>query len=156
MSANPRSLQLLSSAPRGRSRAIVVAVVVALMGWASPAFAQSTTDDPSLLSPYGNTGETGAETTPAPSAPEPEEPTATTADPDRGGQLGDEADGGSSPKAAVAGTTASGNDPVVAGSTGRPARLAYTGAEPLLVGMLGAGMLLGAGVLHRRRRLVAD
>ena len=131
--------------PSRRLRRILPVVVasVAFAGAAAPAFAQ---DPP--LSDYDTTSTSSTATpppTPPPAATKEEAP--APAPKDDGGVKGDQAAGQPAPAAAPAAA------PAPAGSTGRPAALAFTGSEPLIVGLLGAMMLMGAGVAYRRRQL---
>lgn len=167
---NPRLPQLSTSAPRPQRFALCAVLLVALAGTASPALAQTTGDDPSILSPYETTPPT--QTTPPPTTPPTQttpptkttppptnttSPTTTSA-PDDDGQEGvqdtQEQPAPNQP-ASQSGVAADQSVSPVAstGSTGRPARLALTGAEPLLIGTLGVAMLLGAGALYRRRQI---
>lgn len=137
--------------PNRRLRRILPVVIasVALVGAASPALAQ---DPP--LSDYNPTTSSSEKTPPPPTTTEKKAPTPVPED--NSGVQGEQADGESQPAPAV--TNAAPVAPAAApaasvGSTGRPARLAFTGAEPLIVGLLGGVMLMGAGLVYRRRQL---
>jgi hypothetical protein len=143
------------------SRHTVVVLLVALlssvggMTLAVVAFGQSGTDPDATvpagdytgttpLSPYATTpATTPASTTPTRTATTPASPTTTN------GKNPERKHGSSTV------TNGSGDLPSRATRNG-PTHLAFTGGEPIYLGLFGVALMLGGLMLHRRRRAATD
>jgi hypothetical protein len=116
------------------------------------AFGQS---DPAPLSPYATTptATTPASTTPASTTPASTTPTKTSTTPSEATTTN-----GANPERKH-GTTVplnNGGPPPSQATRKGPSHLAFTGGEPIYIGLLGAALMVGGLMLHRRRRIATD
>jgi hypothetical protein len=150
------------------SRHTVVVLLVALgvclggMSVAVVAFGQAPSGDPDATVPMGDYTTTTPSTSPTSSYTSPyttTKPTTTTVltTPTDTGQSAPATTHGSKPSRAHGSTTPSGGTTHTLPSTATatrsgPSHLAFTGGEPILVGVAGAGLMLAGLALHRRRQ----
>jgi hypothetical protein len=109
--------------------------------------ATTSTSDTTQLSPYSTTPTTNttpAATTPTKTSTTPSEATTTN---------------GTNPERKHGKTTVPSNNggpPPSRATRKGPSHLAFTGGEPIYVGFLGAALMVGGLMLHRRRRAATD
>lgn len=141
------------------SRHTVVVLLVALgvclagMSLSVVAFGQSTTSDPDATVPTGDyTSTTPAQSTSPYTTTQPKTTTTVVTTPTDTGESAPATTHGTKPKR-VHGSTTPTVTPAVPSRATRsgPTHLAFTGGEPILVGVAGAGLMLGGLALHRRR-----
>lgn len=147
------------------SRHTVVVLLVALgvclggMGVAVVAFGQSTTDNPDATVPTGDyTGTTpGTPTSPYTTTQPKTTTTVVTTPTDTGSSEPATTNSTKPSRTHGSRTTPSGGTTHSAPSTAKatrpgPTHLAFTGGEPIYIGLAGAGLMLAGLALHRRRQ----
>lgn len=146
------------------SRHTVVVLLVALgvclggMSVAVVAFGQSPPGNPDATVPAGDftgTTPTSSYTTPY-TTTQPQSTTVTTTPTDTGGSS-PATTNGSNPTRTHGSTTPGGGTTRTLPSTAKatrpgPTHLAFTGGEPIYIGVAGAGLMLAGLALHRRRQ----